>query len=323
MTKKTIIIALLFIFFAMNISAYESFDSDYILNYSIPDEPLCSESFEVCVTLTSLVFSPMKFSCNAGSTQINKTINVEANETYCFFISNTTIGAYDGLGVECSIFSQDDGEILIGEFDTSYSCPVPVCGNSEVEVGEACDDGELNGEVCSAEYGSSCNYCSNTCEEEVVYGEFCGDNICQSNEDYLSCSNDCIKPLVCGDSFLDSNEECDDGNLINGDSCSSTCEDEEPTSKKRKSYSAWFEPECNANWECSTWSECDGDVKHRSCNDYNLCYSTIDKPIETIGCNIILPSTLEPETNNNLRILIGSFIILFVILISLLIYSRD
>jgi len=32
---------------------------------------------------------------------------------------------------------------------------------------------------------------------------------------------------VCGDSIKDLNEQCDDGNLINGDGCSSTCEIEE------------------------------------------------------------------------------------------------
>ncbi len=32
-----------------------------------------------------------------------------------------------------------------------------------------------------------------------------------------------IRPPVCGDSFLDSGEECDDGNTISGDGCSSTC----------------------------------------------------------------------------------------------------
>jgi len=33
----------------------------------------------------------------------------------------------------------------------------------------------------------------------------------------------------CGDGFLDDGEECDDGNNINGDGCSSVCEDEEDT----------------------------------------------------------------------------------------------
>lgn len=305
MTKKTIIIALLFIFFAMNISAYESFDSDYILNYSIPDEPLCSESFEVCVTLTSLVFSPMKFSCNAGSTQINKTINVEANETYCFFISNTTIGAYDGLGVECSIFSQDDGEILIGEFNTSYSCPVPVCGNSEVEVGEACDDGNSNRLVCSAEYGNSCNYCSNTCEEETVYGEFCGDFICNGEEDWLSCQTDCEKEPVCGDEYLDTLEECD-----GGVDCSESCEiiEEEET---RRSFSRYIENSCYPEWKCSAFSECIDGIKTRTCEDLSNCEISYNEPYKSTGCEIIKESKIENKNN--------SFSYLFLITLTLLI----
>ena len=34
---------------------------------------------------------------------------------------------------------------------------------------------------------------------------------------------------VCGDGHLDAGEECDDGNLVNGDGCSSTCTVETPT----------------------------------------------------------------------------------------------
>ncbi len=36
---------------------------------------------------------------------------------------------------------------------------------------------------------------------------------------------------VCGNSFLDSGEECDDGNIVDGDSCSATCRTEIPTNQ--------------------------------------------------------------------------------------------
>ena len=37
---------------------------------------------------------------------------------------------------------------------------------------------------------------------------------------------DVSRSTVCGNSLVDSNEECDDGNSINGDGCSSTCQKE-------------------------------------------------------------------------------------------------
>ncbi|MHA2219539.1 MAG: DUF4215 domain-containing protein [Candidatus Hodarchaeales archaeon] len=37
-------------------------------------------------------------------------------------------------------------------------------------------------------------------------------------------------PPICGDSYLDSSEQCDDGNTINGDGCSSTCQIEAASS---------------------------------------------------------------------------------------------
>jgi len=62
-----------------------------------------------------------------------------------------------------------------------------VCGNSLVEEGEECDDGNTNsGDGCSA-----------ACLLEP--------------------------PEVCGNGVLTASEECDDGNAMNGDGCSDTC----------------------------------------------------------------------------------------------------
>jgi cysteine-rich repeat protein len=36
----------------------------------------------------------------------------------------------------------------------------------------------------------------------------------------------CINPGLCGNGILEAGEFCDDGNLVNGDGCSSTCQDE-------------------------------------------------------------------------------------------------
>ena len=53
---------------------------------------------------------------------------------------------------------------------------------------------------------------------------FCGDDDCDEGEDYLNCPEDCEEGVsVCGNNILETGEECDDGNLIDGDSCDSNC----------------------------------------------------------------------------------------------------
>jgi len=44
---------------------------------------------------------------------------------------------------------------------------------------------------------------------------------------------------------------------------------------------------CVEDWECSSWSSCSGDTETRICTDLNSCGTTIDKPDETRGCEII------------------------------------
>jgi len=63
-------------------------------------------------------------------------------------------------------------------------CTAPRCGDSTVETGEQCDDGNtINGDACD---------------------------------------NNCTLP-ACGNGILDPGEQCDDGNAANGDGCDTTC----------------------------------------------------------------------------------------------------
>jgi cysteine-rich repeat protein len=99
----------------------------------------------------------------------------------------------------------DDGNLYDGDGCSSI-CeielpPAPVCGNSVIETGEQCDFGSDNGVSCIPGYEGSCSYCSISCEDVNIIGGICGDNNLDT-------------------SF----EQCDDGNLYNGDGCSSICE---------------------------------------------------------------------------------------------------
>jgi len=64
--------------------------------------------------------------------------------------------------------------------------PPPVCGNSVIESGEQCDDGNTN----------NGDGCSSTCQNEVA---------------------------ECGNGIVELGEECDDGNLVDGDGCDQNC----------------------------------------------------------------------------------------------------
>jgi cysteine-rich repeat protein len=138
---------------------------------------------------------------------------------------------------------------------------IPLCGDGVLNGSEACDDGNaLSGDGCSStcqlEPGSDCSTPGKPCIRSI-----CGDGKLDPNElcdcgtdpthlpsgcaasngvfygDGKGCSLTCTKEPVCkdasgktqactvacGDNRIDPGEDCDDGNLVNGDGCSSTC----------------------------------------------------------------------------------------------------
>ena len=88
----------------------------------------------------------------------------------------------------------------------AFSDVISYCGDSLINVGEQCDGGNLGGLTCEDfgyEYGSlSCLNC------QIITSE---------------CFNRYPDSHICGNSLLEAGEECDDGNLTNGDGCSSGC----------------------------------------------------------------------------------------------------
>ena len=79
---------------------------------------------------------------------------------------------------------------------------VPGCGNSIVDEGEQCDEGEANGTQVACAYGEEiCQLCSNNCMQVAGETSFCGDGLVDEAN----------------------GEACDDGNAEDGDGCSSEC----------------------------------------------------------------------------------------------------
>jgi cysteine-rich repeat protein len=96
-------------------------------------------------------------------------------------------------------------ELQLGTVATTTPIPVE-CGNNILEVGEQCDDGNIN----------SLDGCDSTCLAERPV---CGDGMTISNS--LSFDWNSEPPtLIPGVIF---SEPCDDGNNITGDGCDAEC----------------------------------------------------------------------------------------------------
>jgi len=92
------------------------------------------------------------------------------------------------------------------------------CGNNIVELGEICDDGNIN----------NTDWCRRDClparcgDGILDPGEVCDLGIVNNNLPDADCRASCTLPS-CGDGVKDSNEGCDDGNASTADGCDDTC----------------------------------------------------------------------------------------------------
>ncbi len=104
------------------------------------------------------------------------------------------------------------------------------CGNSDVAAGEACDDGNTtNNDGCSADClhegsirvralcGNGRLETGESCERPAAGAAFPAR--CNTN----TCLNEGTDPGMCGNAVRDAGEDCDDGNLVAGDGCSTRC----------------------------------------------------------------------------------------------------
>ncbi len=120
--------------------------------------------------------------------------------------------------------------------------PSSTCGDEILDEGESCDPPQG---ACVPPYGSSCTYCSSSCNLISLTGGYCGDGIVNGPEECdgtLDCTEGCLlQPIpVCGNGVVESGEECDDNNTLSGDGCSSACLEEDiPPSYV---FGAKFEP---------------------------------------------------------------------------------
>ncbi len=185
--------------------------------------------------LAVIVSAPAKKTC--GNNVIEVEEQCDGNSRAC------TINGYTGTQT-CN--SQCNG---FGSCTTTQ-----YCGDGIKQGNEQCDDGNTNNyDACSnlckiqtikcytnSDCGStttSSNFCSGnnvtknvttyTCNNPGTTSSSCSSSVSQQNVQTCSyqCSNGaCItQSSVCGNGILETGEQCDDGNLVNGDGCSSSC----------------------------------------------------------------------------------------------------
>jgi len=125
----------------------------------------------------------------------------------------------------------------------------PKCGNATVEGDEVCDDGnDVSGDGCEADCTFSCdNAKPETGDAKCDDGNLCnGSETCSDKHacvpgmnppDGFGCATGkiCLAGMcaddICGDGYVNTMEECDDGNMVDGDGCDAckySCKSDDP-----------------------------------------------------------------------------------------------
>ena len=120
------------------------------------------------------------------------------------------------------------------------------CGNSTLDAGEGCDDGNTTG-------GDGCNA---SCKKEI--GQSCTlDNQCASGVCDTLGSNQCEAANQCGNGTVEGSEACDDGGTSAGDGCDNLC-------KRELGETCSSTSQCTANTVCDT-------LGSNTCEAINQC----------------------------------------------------
>lgn len=133
----------------------------------------------------------------------------------------------------------DDGNLTDGD-GCSASCLTERCGNGRVDAGEECDDGNIEDtDGCTVACSFTCRVDGDCGDGDICNGaEVCTDGASTASRcaaapapapDGTACGSALIclagscAASACGDGFVDTSEDCDDGNTAADDGCENDC----------------------------------------------------------------------------------------------------
>jgi len=155
------------------------------------------------------------------------------------------------------------------------------------------------GNCCDADYAKpeGIIWCDDPKQNQEEPPVFCGDGICNGDENCTTCPEDCGV-------------------------CPEEPENETDQIQNQGSHKIYFTQFCEPNWKCSGWSACENSLMTRTCYDSNYCDYFYNKPIEETGCEIPSKVFIEENKFNYSFVLFGSLITLALIVTLIIIVAR-
>ena len=276
------------------------------INNPQPPQPTCDHDIALRFSYSNSFGTGIAVGYENGTWISGNTVNLsEGNYNIKYFIDNKK-EADDNVSITVKL----DGNNLI----PNYNYVINSYHSKEITLNTSQLCGLHTISVNITSDGDECNKTDNYASRQI----------------YVSCT--VIPPVptqTCGNNITEGTEQCDDGNKINEDGCSSLCiteqsqEDEDDTDNVKHHYTTVnFKDLCESNWECLGWSECDNNgFMTRTCSDTNLCSVVYNKPAETVGCGL-QKSLAKKENNNSLLWMIFLTGLLLIIVISLGKFSK-
>ena len=161
----------------------------------------CNNGFHAAGNLCENDIQACTVTGGSGTQQWNGTAFAACVATSCSAGYSLLSGSCVEVGCGNSVIEAgegcDDGNSINTDGCTN-ACALPACGDGYQQAGEGCDEGNTVTEACA--YGqTSCTVCTGTCQLAAGAATFCGDGVKQGSE------------------------VCDDGNATNADACSNSC----------------------------------------------------------------------------------------------------
>ena len=167
----------------------------------------------------------LKISDHGGQGPNVLAINSAGTQIYSLNSISNNMTVMDVTGPEPSNTPQFIAKIDLSSTPEQVVLGVnPVCGNKVIEIGEQCD-GTLNCKSDCTFFKLKGNACG---DGDKTAGEECDDGNLVNGD---GCNSFCkVETIECGNGLEELGEDCDDGNLIDGDGCSANCVSEEEPS---------------------------------------------------------------------------------------------